>query len=137
MSYSPTNIINRLAKVILPVAVVGLVACSETPNPQVELDLSASKLRTRLMTSEQYGNTIAYIFGEDIRNSVLPPIPPMARTDGLLASGAAFVGVTSDQISQIQQTAAVIAAKVVDEEHRDFLVPCRPESFAEPAYTYA
>jgi len=49
-----------------------------------------------------------------------------------LASGAAFVGVTSDQISQIQQTATSVAAKVVDEGHRDFLIPCRPESEAEP-----
>ena len=106
-----------------------LVSCSENVPPSAEPDQSASVLRTRLMTGEQYGNTIAQIFGEDIRNSVLPPIPPMARTDGLLASGSAFVGVTSDQISQIQQTAAFIAAKVVDEEHRDFLVPCRPESY--------
>ena len=51
----------------------------------------------------------------------------MARTDGLLASGSAFVGVTSDQVSQIQQTAASIAAQVVDQDHRDFLIPCSPE----------
>ena len=59
----------------------------------------------------------------------------MARTDGLLASGAAYVGVTSDQISQIQLAATSIAAKVVDEEHRDFLIPCQPESpeEADPA----
>ena len=80
------------------------------------------------MTGDQYSNTIAQVFGEDISASILPPIPPMARTDGLLASGAAYVGVTSDQVSQIQQTATSIAAKAVDEAHRDFLIPCRPES---------
>lgn len=104
-----------------------LFACGAEPEPDAELSVESSMLRTRLLTGEQYANTIAAVFGEDIANSVLPPIPPMSRTDGLLASGAAFVGVTSDQISQIQQTAAFIAAKVVDEDHRDFLIPCRPE----------
>jgi hypothetical protein len=80
------------------------------------------------MTAEQFTNTIAHIFGNDIADAVLPPLPPLARTDGLLASGAAFVGVTSDQISQIQQAAAFIAARVVDEKHRPFLIPCEPPS---------
>ena len=80
------------------------------------------------MTGQQYSNTIGQIFGTDISDSVAPPIPPLARTDGLLASGAAFVGVTSDQIQQIQQAAATIAAKVVDKYHRDFLIPCEPVS---------
>jgi hypothetical protein len=80
------------------------------------------------MTGQQYSNTIAQIFGSDISNSVAPPLPPLARTDGLLASGATFVGVTSDQIQQIQQAAAFVSAKVVDEYHRDFLLPCEPVS---------
>lgn len=111
-----------------------LAACgSETVQDRDrEAASGASTLRTRLLTGEQYTNSIAAVFGEDIANSVLPPIPPMTRTDGLLASGAAFVGVTSDQISQIQQTATFIAAKVVDEAHRDFLIPCRPEFEDEP-----
>ncbi len=112
-----------------------LAACGRDAAFPTGAPESASVPRTRLMTGEQYANTIAQIFGEDISGSVLPPIPPMVRTDGLLASGAAFVGVTSDQISQIQQAAAAIAAKVVDEAHRDFLIPCRPESpeAADPA----
>lgn len=107
---------------------VTLMACGETVPEPSEPDNSASLVRTRLLTDLQYANTIADIFGADISESVLPPIPPMERTDGLLASGAAFVGVTSDQISQIQLAAASIASKVVDEDHRDFLIPCRPES---------
>ncbi|MXX07874.1 MAG: DUF1592 domain-containing protein [Gammaproteobacteria bacterium] len=113
------------------VATLLLAACERDTAIPTEPPDSASVLRTRLLTGEQYTNTIAQIFGEDISGSILPPIPPMARTDGLLASGAAYVGVTSDQISQIQQAATSIAAKVVDEEHRDFLIPCRPESQAE------
>ena len=78
------------------------------------------------MSGQQYTNVISQVFGEDIGRSVVAPLPPLTRTDGLLASGATFVGVTSDQVQQIQQSAAAIAAKVVDEYHRDFLVPCRP-----------
>lgn len=110
------------------VAVLVLSGCSSgTPEPEN----SASPLRVRLMTGQQYSNTIAQIFGADISNSVAPPLPPLARTDGLLASGAAFVGVTSDQIQQIQQAAASVAAKVVDETHRDYLIPCSPASTTE------
>ena len=93
---------------------------------------SASPLRVRLLTAEQYTNTIAQVFGEDIAASIVAPLPPLARTDGLLASGAAFVGVTSDQISQIQQAAATVAARVVDRRHRAFLIPCEPVSENEP-----
>ncbi len=92
----------------------------------------ASPLRVRLLTGEQYTNSLSQIFGRDIGTSVVPPLPPLARTDGLLASGAAFVGVTSDQIQQIQQAATNIAAKVVDESHRPFLIPCEPVSDVEP-----
>lgn len=83
------------------------------------------------MTGQQYSNTIAQVFGTDVSASVTPPLPPLARTDGLLASGATFVGVTSDQIQQIQQAAVFIAARVVDEYHRDYLVPCEPISATE------
>ena len=105
-----------------------LAGCAERVS---EPDDSASPLRARLLTAEQYANTIAQIFGEDVAETVVPPLPPLQRTDGLLASGAASIGVTSDQIQQIQQAAAIISARVVDETHRDFLIPCRPLSAAE------
>ena len=78
------------------------------------------------MSGKQYTNTIAYIFGADVADAVPSPLPPLTRTAGLLASGAASIGVTSDQLQQIQQAATAIAAKVVDEEHRGFLIPCKP-----------
>lgn len=105
-----------------------LAGCEQAPT---EPEIQGSVLRTRLMTGEQYANTIAQVFGEDVSDSVIPPMPVMARREGLLASGAAFAGVTSDQISQIQLSAASVAAKVVDESHRDFLIPCTPEITAE------
>jgi len=118
----------RLLAVLFVAAVIFLVGCS---GGTAEPENSASSLRVRLMTGQQYANTIAQIFGTDISDSVAPPLPPLTRTDGLLASGAAFVGVTSDQIQQIQQAAAAVAEKVVDETHRDFLIPCEPVSSTE------
>ena len=108
------------------ILILGLAACDQ--QGVEDLQEFASPLRVRLMTAQQYTNTVADVFGADIAASVVAPIPPMNRTDGLLASGASAVGLTSDQLQQIQQTAAAIAKKVVDESHRDFLFPCRPES---------
>ena len=119
---SPIRAIRHL---LVAAALAVLVGCTNEP---AEPENSATPLRVRLMTGEQYSNTIAQVFGQDVADAALPPLPPLARTDGLLASGATFVGVTSDQVSQIQQTASFIAAKVVDEEHRDFLIPCTPAS---------
>ena len=109
-------------------AVLLVAACSRGP---VEPKDSASPLRVRLMSGQQYSNTITQIFGADISDSVPAPLPPLTRTDGLLASSAAFVGVTADQTQQIHQAAVSVAAKVVDEKHRDFLIPCRPVSPTE------
>ena len=118
----------RWQVVIIALALSALAGCSDPQSAEsAEQQSAGSPLRTRLLTADQYTNSIAQLFGEDIAESILPPIPPMVRTDGLLASGSAFVGVTSDQVSQIQQTAASIAAQVVDQDHRDFLIPCSPE----------
>ena len=103
-----------------------LMGCDGAP-AVIEPADSASPGRVRLLSAEQYSNTISAVFGRDVSASVLPPVPPLARTKGLLASGASLVGLTSDQLSQMQLAAAAIAAKVVDEEHRFFLLPCAPE----------
>lgn len=117
------------ARAVALAILVGLVACDSAPQDTLVM---ASEPRIRLMTSQQYSNSIALVFGEDVSASVLPPMPPMQRTNGLLASGAAFGGLTSDQVSQIQQAATSVAAKVVDEYHRQFLIPCAPEAEAQP-----
>src|SRR5262249_32758741 len=87
---------------------------------------SDSPLRARLRWGEQDSQTIANIFGADISAAVPSPLPPFARTDGLLATSADSIGLTSDQLGQMQQAATAIAAKVVDESHREFLIPCKP-----------
>jgi len=118
-----------VGRYLLVLAAVFLAAgCSrEAPEP----DGSATPQRVRLLTGDQYLNMIEQVFGRDVSRSVAAPLPPLMRTDGLLASGAAAVGVTSDQVQQIQQAAQFIAAKVVDDRHRFFLVPCEPVSVTD------
>lgn len=107
-----------------------LGGCGQEPPPREQAE-AASLPRVRLLTADQYAIAIADVFGSDISDSVIPPMPPLQRIDGLLASGAAFVGLTSDQVSQVQQAAAVIAAQVVNDTHRDFLLPCAPAAANE------
>jgi hypothetical protein len=82
--------------------------------------------RLRLITSEQYLNTLTYIFGADLK--VDPHFPPLRRTDGLIEDGAAIAGVGETQLEQYQRTAATVAAKIVSSERRSFLMPCKPKS---------
>ena len=124
-SFSLQTLVHWSAVAAIALALIG---CERAPT---EPAAAASPLRARLLTAEQYSNTIADVFGEDIAAGVSPPLPPLPRVDGLLASGAAVVGVTSDQIQQIQQAATTIAERVVDERHRGFLLPCEPLSDLE------
>jgi len=82
--------------------------------------------RLRLISSEQYLNTLNYVFGIDLR--IDPRFPPLTRTDGLLENGAAVGGVTDSQLEQYQRTASTVAARVVSPERRNFLFPCKPVS---------
>ena len=109
-----------------------LVGCGDDLVEPLEPENSSSPRRVRVLTAEQYSNSIAQIFGADVSNALLPPLPQFARVDGLLSSGAASVGLTSDQIEQIQQAGAAIATRVLDPAHRDFLIPCIPVSASEP-----
>ncbi len=109
-----------------------LGGCSKSMPSEVAAAYERTPTRVRRMSQEQYANTIAYIFGRDI--DVGTPFAPLRRTDGLLAAGAASAGVTAGELQQLQRSAAVIAAQVLDKgsiEHktpsrRDFLVPCKP-----------
>ncbi|MFM7274297.1 MAG: DUF1592 domain-containing protein, partial [Gammaproteobacteria bacterium] len=111
------------------------------PHPQGSPGVStlpedaASRPRMRLVSQAQYANTLAYIFGPDI--SVSTHFAPFARTDGLLASGAAAAGVTLGQMQEFQRTAAAVAAQVVSPEHRNFLLPCEPRDPAKADATCA
>lgn len=105
---------------------LALGGCTDSADTVPEPEESASPARVRLLTGEQYHNSIRDVFGEDVADGVIAPLPPLQREDGLLASGASRIGLTSDQISQIQLAALKIAESVVDEDHRAYLIPCEP-----------
>jgi hypothetical protein len=101
-------------------AALALAGCSGTPEPPVP----GSPPHLRLITTQQYRNSLAYIFGPSINLDV--KFPPLQRTSGLLANGAARAGITASQLEQFQHAAANVAAQVVDTDHRDYLIPCKP-----------
>jgi hypothetical protein len=89
-----------------------------------------SEKRLRLITQEQYLNTLRYVFGPDVRPEV--HFAAVQRVDGLLGVGTSFAGITDAQLEIYQQTAATVAAQVLSPESRDFLVPCKPASDERP-----
>ncbi len=117
------------------VCALALSACSgAAPGPKTAAVPAANSgsgpadlgtpMRVRLITEEQYFNTLSYVFGPDIR--LAAHFAPLRRTEGLLQGGAASAGVTASQLEQYQRTASGISTKVVDAEHRNLLVPCKP-----------
>ena len=76
------------------------------------------------MTAEQYDNTLANIFGPELKLDAR--FAPPTRTDGLVENGAAVAGVSEGQLEQYQRTATLVAAQVTDATHRTFLIPCKP-----------
>lgn len=87
---------------------------------------TASPGRLRLLTQQQYFNTLAYMFGDDLR--VDAKFAPFKRTDGLTSLGSSSAGVTLGGVELFQRTAATAAARAVDPAHRGFTVPCTPMS---------
>jgi len=95
------------------VAALALVSCS-TPAPKDQAAKApASKVAAikepaddarprhlRLVTGDQYLNTLAYVFGPDVKPDVR--FPPMERTDGLLQVGTSHAGVTDTQLEMYQ-----------------------------------
>lgn len=97
---------------------------AEAPAAAVEAPDAASPARVRLISQEQYANTLAYVFGPDIK--VAAHFAPFRRTDGLLEVGASSAGITLGQMQEFQRTAGALAEQVVSPEHRNFLITCSP-----------
>jgi hypothetical protein len=117
-----------LAGGILALAVLG--GCSSEPEGAAEPATSGSPLRAKLVTAEQYRNTLEYIFGPsiDVRVQFAPP----QRREGLIANGASSAGLSATQVEQFQRAATGVAEQVVDINHRDYLLPCEPASADAP-----
>lgn len=118
-SRSLTHALRVTATVAL--AVFTLASCGSR-----EPENAGTAPRLRLITTQQYLNTLSNVFGSSINLEI--KFPPLRRTNGLLANGAALAGVTTAQIEQFQRAATGVATQVVDADHRHYLVPCTPAS---------
>jgi hypothetical protein len=78
----------------------------------------------RRLTETQYRQSIADIFGSDIK--VLGNFEPDMRVHGLLAEGTTRVSVTPSGLEQYENIARGIATQVTDQEHWNTLVRCAP-----------
>jgi Protein of unknown function (DUF1588)/Protein of unknown function (DUF1592)/Protein of unknown function (DUF1595)/Protein of unknown function (DUF1585) len=112
-----------LSALVIPAA-VGLAARAETEPAD-----ASSAARVRLISQDQYFNSLSYIFGPDV--AVAAHFAPFRRTDGLLAIGGASAGVTLGQMQEFQRTAGAVADKVVSPQNRGFLIPCTPREAAK------
>lgn len=83
----------------------------------------------RLISAEQYVNTMHFLFGEDI--DVRANFPSLQRKQGLVSLSASTAAMTSGALEQFDRAARAIATQVLDEAHRGTLVPCTPRSLHE------
>jgi hypothetical protein len=108
------------AVAVAAVGVAGAWMISGRGEPQTR----GTPASLRLLTQDQYLNTLAYVFGPNVRPTMR--FAALPRTDGLLASGAALAGLTDSQIEMYQKTASKVAAQIVGEDSRAYLIPCEP-----------
>lgn len=111
--------------------VVGLVAVlaigatvAVAVNRNREPESKGTPAALRLLTEQQYLNTMMYVFGPNVRPSANFAAVP--RVDGLLNSGTAIAGITDTQLEIYQKVAGKVATEIVREESRGYLVPCTP-----------
>ena len=79
---------------------------------------------TRRLSPSQYEATIRDVFGPTV--TLGGRFEPEVRRDGLLAIGQGYVSVTSTGMQQYEAMSRAIAAQVIDERHRDIVIPCKP-----------
>lgn len=106
------------------VAVVGLTARLGVASRHGEPDSKGTPASMRLLTQQQYLNTLSYVFGTNVQPTTR--FAALPRTDGLLASGAATAGLTESQLEMYQKTASQVAAQLIKEGSREYAIPCVP-----------
>ena len=113
---------------------VGVTAVAKSAEVKDDATIGTPR-RFRLLTTQQYINTIQYFFGLDIKIDI--KFAPLVRTDGLLVAGASIAGVSGAQVEVYQKVASIVSAQVLAPERRYTLLPCRPkdEKAADDACT--
>jgi hypothetical protein len=118
------NLILRFALGALGMVGINCSALSQSVAP--EPAVAAPLPRSRLISQSQYVNALHMIFGQDI--TVPTRLPPVKRVGGLLSLGASQVEMTPAGLDAVVSGADAISAQVVDESHREYLIPCKPKS---------
>lgn len=85
---------------------------------------AASPKRLRLLTTDQYINTLSHLFGRSLE--LRTQFAAVLRVDGLIAAGTSSAGLSSAQIEQYQKMATLVANEVTGIGRRDVLIPCKP-----------
>jgi len=112
------------------VVAVGGIAATVVSMRASEEPIASGPSVTRRLTAEQYQNIIEDVFGSDI--DLGGRFEPDLRVDGLFAVGASHVSVTAAGMEQYDAMGRAVAAQVVDANHRDMLMPCKPASAEQP-----
>jgi hypothetical protein len=119
---------------------LGLTACSADKAPQsASAEPSFAPLKAplgqivamRRLTEAQYRNSIADIFGPDIR--VAGRFEPIVRpVHELIATGAASSTISPAGLEQFDAMARAIAAQIFDADHRAQFMACTPRDATAP-----
>ncbi|MCZ6617887.1 MAG: DUF1592 domain-containing protein [Gammaproteobacteria bacterium] len=111
----------KILQLVIFALVIGLAAC-DSGDPAS----TGGPVAMRRLTPEQYRNAIEDLFGTAI--DVSGRFEPDSRRSGLNAVGTSLVAVTPSGFEQYEAMARNIAAQVTSTEHRNRLLPCKPES---------
>lgn len=83
----------------------------------------------RRLSEAQYRNTIADVFGPDIK--VAGRFEPDLRVDRLLAVGSSSIGISPAGLEQYDSIARSVAEQAMSDANRDRIVPCKPRAAAK------
>lgn len=105
----------------------GAAAPSATASAAQADETTSRIVGLRRLTEAQYRNSIADIFGTDIR--VAGRFEPIVRpAHELIASGASDASISPAGLEQFDAIGRGIAAQLFDETHRGQFAPCQPVS---------
>lgn len=129
----PRLAVGLAAAALLSTATVSLTASASAPDSRAaaEAPVAGQIFGMRRLTEAQYRNSIADIFGPDIK--VAGRFEPIVRpAHDLIASGSRGASISPAGLEQFDAMARNIAAQVLDETRRAQFIPCRPEDPAKP-----
>jgi hypothetical protein len=121
------------AAAILSAGAVSLTASASAPASQAaaQAPVAGQIVGMRRLTEAQYRNSIADIFGPDIK--VAGRFEPIVRpAHELIASGSRGASISPSGLEQFDAMARNIAAQVFGESRRAQFIACRPRDLAKP-----